>query len=76
MVLLALALLASASAFAQSNAPLPPGKPAGVKTAMSESTEGVGLAVIIGTAALGGIILAMSHRHAKTASTATTSTSP
>jgi hypothetical protein len=76
IVVFGLVLLTSTNAFAQSNAPLSPGKPAGVKAAMSESGEGIMLAVMMGTAAVAGIIIAMSHGHAKTTSTVVTSTSP
>lgn len=76
LVVLGLVILTSTSAFAQSNASLPPGKPAGVKAAMSENSEGIMLAVTVGAAAIGGIIIAMSHGHAKTSSTVATSTSP
>jgi hypothetical protein len=70
-----LALTASTSSFAQSNSPLPPGKPAGVHEAMARSTEN---ALLIGMSVVGlgiGIVWAM-HAKGSSSTTSTTSTSP
>lgn len=70
-----LALTASTSSFAQSNSPLPPGKPAGVHEAMSRNTENT-LLISLAVVELGiGIVWAM-HAKGSPSTTSTTSTSP
>jgi len=69
------ALIASTNAHAQSNAPLPPGKPAGVKAAFSKVTENY---ILGGMLVLGFAIAAVAADRAKPSSSANaaTSTSP
>ena len=70
------ALMAINNAFAQSNAPLPPGKPAGVKAAFSKVTENY---ILGGMLVLGFAIAAVAADRAKPSSSsanAATSTSP
>jgi hypothetical protein len=67
-------LIASTPSFAQSNGPLPPGKPAGVKAAFSKTTENY---ILGGMVILGFAIGAVLADRAKAPSTsAATSTSP
>ena len=75
VVFAALFLFAGQSAFAQTTPPLPPGKPAGVRQAMSEHGEGV---LLIGIVAVGTGVTALLVANAVKgpSSTATTSTSP
>jgi hypothetical protein len=71
----ALFLLAAQNAFAQTTPPLPPGKPAGVRNAMSEHSEGI---LLMGIVAVGAGVTALLVANAVkgSSSTATTSTSP
>jgi hypothetical protein len=76
MRLAAFALLAvffSTDVFAQTDSPLPPGKPAGVHQAVQQSTEN---AILIGLAAAGVGLTAILVASALKSSSSTTATSP
>jgi hypothetical protein len=76
MRLAAFALLAisfSTDVFAQTDLPLPPGKPAGVHQAVARGTENT---ILIGVGIVGLAIAGILVTKAKAPSSATTSTSP
>jgi hypothetical protein len=77
MRLAAFALLIASlgtNAFAQTDSPLPPGKPAGVHQAVKQSTEN---AILIGLAVAGvGLTAILVANALKSSSTSATGTSP
>ena len=76
MRLAAFALLAvsfSTDVFAQTDSPLPPGKPAGVHQAVARGTENT---ILIGVGIVGLALAGILVAKAKAPSSATTSTSP
>jgi hypothetical protein len=66
-------LLLSSSAFAQTGAPLPPGKPAGVHAGALHTTENV---ILISMMAVGVGVAALLVAHAKAPASSAISTSP
>jgi len=76
MRLAAFALLAvslSTDVFAQTDSPLPPGKPAGVRQAVARGTENT---ILIGVGIVGLALAGILVAKAKAPSSSTTSTSP